>query len=246
MKNKLSVLCLAIFLSLINHSIAQNKSKLVNINSKDTINNLIDNDFNYLFPKFIEGTVVFKSKEIGSGYLNYNLLEKEMHFTSQNNIRENSPTQVINQSDIKKLSTENVEAIFVGDIQFINTSKGLLIKLTDLPINLLQKKEVKIGQKIAVGAYGAPVTTGSVGTFNNNDNTVNYNISRAEHQEYTLKTYYYLSNGSKTVLILNDKQFFKLFPDKEETIKQFIKERKVDFDSESSLIELTIFCNSLK
>ena len=48
-----------------------------------TVDQRLDEGFQYYFEDFTKGKVVFKDDSIGTAYLNYNILLGEIHFISQ-------------------------------------------------------------------------------------------------------------------------------------------------------------------
>jgi hypothetical protein len=250
-------------------AIGQKKELIVNGN--DTVMTLLPEEYIYWLPRFSEGTVFFKSKEIGKGLINYNLLAKKMQFITNPEYSKINATDV-KLSEIRDLVVTDVKFISVDNLIFVNTNKGIMLQVTDFPINLLKKVEVTQSENVPKGAYGIPISTGaassptslsdlpssssaaSPGGDNPSNVTGRNNLPQSgsdinrfgENKEFKKTTNFYLTDNSKTIQINSAKPFYKLFSSKVEEIKAYVEREKVDFNSEEDLVALTKYCNSLK
>jgi hypothetical protein len=91
-------------------------------------------------------------------------------------------------------------------------------------------------------AYGGSSQTSSVDTYATFlSNGQAYNLKLPEGVETKASTDYWLKKNGKTELFVNLRQLAKLFDDKSDSFKKYVKENKVKYENEESLIGLIKF-----
>ncbi|HEX5152651.1 MAG TPA: hypothetical protein VFW07_14470 [Parafilimonas sp.] len=187
----------------------------------------------YLFPSFADATVKLKTGGSLSSKMNFNLLICEMQFINPGN-----DTLVIS-------NPENVDSIlFSKDVFFFN--KGyyeILASANSVKLAVLRKVSY---EPIKIGALGLPDHSGtgiqsytSVVTY-----TGEKKLVMNEDVEVTSETAYFLIADSAAFNKANKAAFIKAFPEKEEFIREYLKQNKTDFNKEADLEKLFQFCTT--
>ena len=180
----------------------------------------------YIFPEFVKGTVLMKSGVKNPTMLNYNSLTEEMIFDTNG----------------KKLSIarlEDIDTVYIEDRKFF--------PINDKFVELIYRNKIELyaSHKCSVIYPGKPAAYGGT---SQTSATTSYSslISGGQAYQmklpdgYTTKPYniYWLKRDGKMSLFINLRQLSKLFDDKSDRYKKYVKEHKVDYDKEESLVEL--------
>ena len=191
----------------------------------------------YQYPAFTAGRVQFKNGRSGGGKMNYNQFTGEIEFI------EGKDTLVIgDKGSIKSISIGN-------DVFYFDVDAGFLLQSTTGKYAKIAKKEFirQVDRKRESG-YGT-TSTAYASTVNNMgflagaDGGVQTG-SRArelvstEDVVFKKQTDYYLGNEKGIFLKADKKNALKLYPEKKASLNAYLKENKIDFDNEESLMHL--------
>lgn len=180
----------------------------------------------YLFPEFVKGTVLMKSGVKNEAMLNYNSLTEEMIFDNKGT----------------RLAIGQLEQV---DTVYIDARKFFPQKAKFIELAYHGKCDLYIEHKCSLIEPGKPAAYG--GTSQTSSITM-YSSFIAGGQAYALKLpegygtkpylIYELKKGGKTSSFMSLKQMSRLFDDKSEQFKQYVKENKVLIDDPESVIGL--------
>ena len=180
----------------------------------------------YILPEFVKGTVLMKSGVKNTTMLNYNSLTEEMIF----------------DTDGKKLTItklEYIDTVYIEDRKFF--------PLQDKFVELIyhNKFELYAAHKCSVIEPGKPAAYGGT---SQTSSTTSYSSLVAGGLAYQLKlpdgyttkpyTNYWLKRDGKMSLFISLRQLSKLFDDKSDRYKKYVKEHKVVYDKQENLVEL--------
>ena len=180
----------------------------------------------YLFPEFTKGTVLLKSGIKQETLLNYNALTEEMIFSNNG----------------KKLAigpVEQVDTILVSGRKFIPV-EGKFVEII-----YHNKLEIYASHKCSIVDPGKPAAYG--GTSQTSSTTVissymsggqMYEMQLPDGIQTKAFTEYWLKKEGKPVMFVSLRQLSKQFGDKSDLFKKFVKDNKVDYDNQESLIAL--------
>lgn len=187
----------------------------------------------YLLNDFTQGTVLMKSGAKTSASLNYDASNRKMKFRQQDEI-------------MILTNTGEVDTIFIASHKFIPYNRNFL-EVIELPngniyINWLLKELYK-GRTGAYGYANQSTTTTSINTSYYNKNY--YKVENPDIMEQINENDYWFFRNGKPVKFRNEKSLLKLFPGKEELIKGYMKEHKINMKNPQQVIELANFCLSL-
>ena len=183
----------------------------------------------YLYPDFIKGSVLMKSGVKNDAMLNYNALTEEMIFIK----------------DGKNLAITRLEDI---DTVYIGATKFIILKNKFVEILYHNKYDLYAGYKGSIedpgnqAAYGGTSQTSSVtsySTFLSNGQA--YALQLPEGVETKGSTEYWLKKDGQLQLFLNMRQLARLFEDRSDRYKKYVKENKVKYENEESLVGLIKF-----
>lgn len=190
----------------------------------------------YKYKDFKDGYVIFKDSAVGGGRLNYHRLFDQVHFITGNG------------DTLTLKDPASIRVISIGRDSFYYFNKGFLQKLSfNEKINLAMKPAVRYIGKEKKALYGSYTEIGSVDeltTFSPDEFRTFYLGQDANLKFRYVNTFYFADRFNNffpaTRATLSD-----MFPDKEQEIKKFVSENKIDFDKEDHLLQLLGFLQTL-
>jgi hypothetical protein len=187
----------------------------------------------YKYPEFLPGKVLLNSGVSKDAKLNYNILQGEIQF-----IHSKDTLNIGNKKDIR--------LIIIASDTFYYDDGYLELIYNSLPIKVTQKHYIKLQDIRKKDAYGLAKSGSSTKSFrdlpfdgNFYDLVVNEDVILQNRMEY------YVSTSESGFLPFRKKALGKLFPQKSNTIKNYIKSNNVDFDSRDDIIRLAGFISNL-
>lgn len=213
-----------------------------------TVDQRLDEGFQYYFEDFTKGKVVFKDDSIGTAYLNYNILLGEIHFISQE-LWESKNLQISSNKVqyVQKLILEGVNHIEIKDQFFVVTPKGIMIYVYGDRVQLLNHTQIVLKRETPVGAYGGALNTGastqhsSIGSAKFHTDSP-YSLKSLVISEYQKQNKFYLVKEGilhKPTL----KKIQQLFSIDRASLKRFIKTNKLSLKREADLIRIIEFAS---
>ncbi|HWS00479.1 MAG TPA: hypothetical protein VN249_07670 [Prolixibacteraceae bacterium] len=180
----------------------------------------------YILPEFREGIVSMKAGGKNVTMLNYNSLTEEMIFDTNG----------------KKLAIDKLDDI---DAIYIDERKFIPLQNKFVEILYQNKYEVYAAHKCSWVDPGKPAAYGGT---SQTSATTSYTSIIGGGQVYELAlpegittkpyTEYWLRKDGKLSLFINIRQLSKQFDDKSDIFKKYVKEHKVTYENQDSLIEL--------
>ncbi len=241
----MKIIVLAMLLSslFLQHANAQQLQEKVYIKTGDTLNALLSKGFQYLYPDFIPGRVVYKDGKSSTAHMNYNMLVNEVLFIDSRRyalLKSNPENKSLAQP--QSVLLKDVEYISIGPDYFINTDRGLMLLIADYPVRLLQHNTITMSGETKTGAYGQAVETAAVESRTKvPDAPTAADLNPQVATEFSRKTAYFLFFNNKLYPATKG-QFEKLFPQKKEELKQYFSSAKPDFGNMEYLKELLKYC----
>jgi hypothetical protein len=212
MKDKVFILVFFISMFPLNHQ-AQN-TKTITVKTGQSITDVLTFNEIYRYPEFIQGKVFNQDGTLIEARLNYNIVLGEMQFI--NNQRD---TLVIANS-------RNINYItLLNDTFYVNDGYFELIT-GNANCMLLVKQYLKLMDVKQEGAYGSSSSTGAVDNYSSisvGNNTGIYKLKAIQDMVFSIRTEYYFGNKSREFLLAREKNAVKLFTEKKDLIKRYIK-----------------------
>jgi hypothetical protein len=188
----------------------------------------------YLFPEFSKCEVRMKNGEIQSTEMNYNTVTERMVFSRDNKYY-----------DLTNL--EMVDTIYLNDRKFIPSGRIFYEVLLSGPIDLF------IQNKGDLLPAGKPVGYGGTSQLANSKYLSTIKLSSGEFNlelpaDYTVRAspVCWIRKNNEMLSFTTEKQYLKLFQDKAEGIKEFIKKNRLKFDNYADLIQIVRYCSGLE
>jgi hypothetical protein len=188
----------------------------------------------YLFPEFVKGTVLMKNGIRNEAMLNYNSLTEEMIFEN------NGVKLAISQ-------LEQVDTVFISGRKFlIHENKFRELLYSSKSIELFAEHKCSIKDPGKPAAYGGTSQTSA---------TTSYSSYFSGGQVYELKLpdgyetkpyiQYWINKDGKISRILALRQLNKVFDDKEDLLKAYVKTNEVKLDDLQSIVALVKYMDSI-
>jgi hypothetical protein len=187
----------------------------------------------YLYPDFSTCRVKMKAGKDLTLMLNYNLITEKMVFFQKENVYD-----MLNQS--------SVDTIFFKETKFIPYEKVFFEVFPAAQVTLFIQHRGRLQDPGKPAAYGGTSQVSSstyISRLDMGGSIYNMKLDGNIIVKYDPKFWVKL-NGSM-FSFTGEKQFLKIFPGKEATIKQFIKKNKLRFDKREDLLKIWGFCNDL-
>lgn len=210
------------------------KIKFYTIQPGENILDIVPETEMYEYPAFEPGVVYFKNGRRSAAKLNYNFVHEEILFINA----ANDTLTITNPEEVKYIS--------IGRHQFYYATNRF-VKL-DTIIG-----DVKIGiagffatvSKKRVGAYGLTTDGGSdsYGSYIV-PNNVKLDLTPNVITTVVYSKALFIGNRFNQFIPVNKKNMFYYYPENEEKLKQYLKERKVDFSKYEDVIALVKHMNS--
>jgi|WetSurMetagenome_2_1015567.scaffolds.fasta_scaffold115668_1 hypothetical protein len=187
----------------------------------------------FLFPAFTKSVVKTKNGKENIILLNYNMVSEKMVFEQK-------------EKYYDLINPELVDTAYIQNRKFVPHEKEFIeVAVTgEFPFYIQHKANLQAPPR--PGAYG---TTSELTSSNYLDgmqtNTGYVNFKLPEGYTVRSSPFYWIRKGEEWVKINSEKQVPKLFPDKENRIKTFIKENRIKSDRIEDMVKLGRFCNGL-
>jgi hypothetical protein len=187
----------------------------------------------FLFDEFTDCNVLMKNGQVQTPLLNYNTISEKMVFT-----RDNKYYDLTNP--------EMVDTVYIQNRKFVPVGKMFYEALFFGPVSLYVQHKGSLlpaGKAVGYGGTSQVASTNYISSIKLSDTQVNLPIPG--DYEVKISTDYWIQKENNWFDFNNEKQFLKLFPDKEAKLKSFIKENRIKFNRQDDLIKLVKYCSSL-
>jgi hypothetical protein len=187
----------------------------------------------YLYPEFTKSKVLMKNGQIQYIVLNYNTVSEKMVFQRDEQLYD-------------MVNPEMVDTVFLQDSRFVPAGKVFykVLHVAHVAFFVQYKGEIL--------SPGTPAGYGGTSQVSNTKMMSSVQLSSGYYNlklptDFTVKTdlMYWIRDDGKLVSFVNERQFLKLYPDKETELKQFIKQNKIKFDKLPDIVKLAKYYNQL-
>jgi hypothetical protein len=195
----------------------------------DSVSNLPQ----YLFPNFDTSSVKLKTGEFFKAVMNYNTLTEKMAFYQKGTL-------------VDLIKPEAIDTICLHGRYFVPFEKSFFEVILNAPIAFfIQHKSdlVSMGRPAALGTTSQTNGVTSVSKLVGNENS--YNLKLPEN--FKIKPYevYWVRMNKGMHKFLNEHQLMKIFPAKQDELKDFINQSHLRISKADDLLKLANFCNEL-
>jgi hypothetical protein len=183
----------------------------------------------YLFPEFTKGYVLMKNGIKSEAMLNFNSLTEEMLF-------ENKGTKLaVSQLD-------KIDTVFINGHKFIVFNNKFLELLYSSKLSLFAEHKCSIKDPGKPAGYGGTSQTAAISSYSTylSGGQV-YELKLPEGYQTKPFVEYWLRENGQMNKFITLRQIVKLYSNKEDILKKYIKNQKVNYDDYQSLIGLVKF-----
>jgi hypothetical protein len=182
----------------------------------------------YLFPEFTDGVILMKSGLKIKTSLNFNALSEEMIF----------------EKDGKKLAIgknelELVDTVYIKDRKFISLNNKFFELLYHLKCDLYAEHKCSLNEPGKPAGYGGTTQTTATQSYSSIiAGGVIYDLKLPDGYKIKPYIWYWLKKTGELNKVINMKQLMKLYDDRKDLFKAYVKKNNVEFNNQKSIIQL--------
>lgn len=187
----------------------------------------------YVFPQFVQGSVLQKGGGVTEGMLNYNTLTQEMIF--------------LQGSEKIVLELANIDTVYIQGRKFVPVNSACYEKLTDTKIALYLQHANELKKRVKnsdLADQSNNTITASQGFRSAVNQSSKYELSFNDDYELDPHSVFWLQKGKSFSNASDLKKVLKVFPTvTEAAATAFIKDKGLDIKKPADMKQLIIFCN---
>lgn len=190
-----------------------------------------DSSIQFLFPEFTSGTVRMKNGSVQQAEMNYNTLAERMIFKQNGRLMEMT-------------ELDKVDTVILQNCRFVPFGKVFYEVLFNGPVSLFVQNRTdlkSVGRPSAYGTTSQTIGPTSVSKLYMESNT--FEMKVPDGYKIVPSPFYWIRKDGVMYKFLTERQFLKIFPDKEKEIKTFIDKNKLDIKDRDDLKILAGYCN---
>lgn len=182
----------------------------------------------YIFPEFTRGVVLMKSGVKNQAMLNYNELTEEMVFEKNGK-----------KLAIKKEELVQVDTVYIKNRKFFPLNNKFFELIYHSKCDLYAEYKCKVKEPGKPAAYGGTSETSSTTTYSSVFvGGLSYELKLPDGYETLPYTNYWLKRNGELNKFINMNQLTKLFDDKKDLFKIYVKQHNVKYDNQESIVQL--------
>jgi len=187
----------------------------------------------YLFNKFAAGLVKMKNGSRNKALLNYNTVTEKFVFDKNGVLYD-------------VMNTELIDTVYLDNRKFVPVGNIFHEVLVEAPICLFIQHRSSLQPPGTPAGYGGTSQVASTKIYSSiSSGTGRHNLSLPSDYTVIPDPLYWIRNGNAFDSFINEKQFLKIFPEREEELKKYIKQNKIKFDRLSNVVSLIEHCNEV-
>ncbi len=187
----------------------------------------------FLFQEFSMGRVKMKNGQVQNSILNYNIVTEKMVYE--------------NGKDLYDMTnTELIDTVFVQNSMFVPSGKVFFEVLLAAPVSLFVQHTGSVMPPGAPAGYGGTSQVSSTKKLSGVElSSGYYNLKLPKDYQVQINPVYWIRAGKEYSSFINDRQFLKLFPEKEAELKKYIKDNRIKFSRQSDIVKLAWHYNEI-
>jgi hypothetical protein len=187
----------------------------------------------FLFPEFSKGLVKLKTGEPISVVMNYNTITEKVVFEQKGTY-------------IDMINNGNVDTVIMQNVKFIPYNKVFLELVLNANIQFFIQNRSSLEDPGRPAPFGGTSQTSSSRTISTlYSDYGKFNLQLPPDFKVNPSPVYWIISNGKMEDFLNEKQFLKLFPEKENLLKDFIKQKHIKMSKREDVIKLLIYLNEI-
>jgi hypothetical protein len=182
----------------------------------------------YLFPEFNQGIILMKNGTKNRALLNYNSLTEEMIFKDKGNML------AVGEGEL-----ELVDTVFIKDRKFVTLNHKFVELLSHSNYDLYAEHKCKLLPPGKPAGYGGTSETSAITSASSiNSGGRLYELKLPEDYEIIPYTFYWLRKNGELYEFISMKQLMKIYDDKKDLGKDYVKKHDVKYENQHSMAEL--------
>lgn len=187
----------------------------------------------FLFPDFSISKVRMKNGQSQSVNLNYNTVSEKMVYEKEGSLYD-------------MVNPPMIDTVFLQNCKFVPAGNLFHEVLLIAPISLFIQYKGEIIPPGTPAGYGGTSQVSNTKMMTSVElSSGYYNLKLPADFKVKVDPVYWIRRGSEMFSFMNERQFLKIFPDKEALFKQFIKQNRIKIDRLPDLVRLIKYCNEL-
>ena len=188
----------------------------------------------YLFPEFSKGVVLMKSGTKYDALLNYNSLTEEMVFEVKGEKKAMGAAEL-----------QLVDTIFIKDRKFFRLNSKFVELIYHSTCDLYAEYKCSVTRPGTEAAYGGSSQSSATTSYSSLNSGIKiYDLELPDGFETEPHTYYWLKRNGEVSKFISIKQLMKLYDDKEDLFKAYVKKNNVKFSDQESILELVRYLDA--
>lgn len=188
----------------------------------------------YLYEDFSKSTILMKSGQSQPAVMNYNTVTGMMVF-----INGDKYYDLINQ--------QLIDTVYLQESRFVPAAKAFYEVLVTGPLACFIQHTGNLmpaGKQVGYGGTSQVASTDYITNINLSGGQ--YNLELPSDYIVRQSTIYWVRKGTEMLSFQNEKQLLKLFPDKADQVKSFIKENRLKIEKPENLARIIRYTGSLQ
>ena len=226
-------LLFTLFLGVCIADIATQKKKSFTINPGEKIAEKIPQHEIYSYPEFVSGKVYLINNTYSVAMMNYNSLFGEMQFINL-------------KGDTLSLADEKmIELIIINKDTFYFNEGYLKLVFNEGKVKLANKKIIRFANRQKLGGFGES-SQSSIETYGVLSNQ-SYLKELVANEVITMvkDSVFYIKDDLNDFKVVNKKTLLDIYLRNEKDLKNYLKEKKVDFSNEEDIKKLILYFKSI-
>jgi hypothetical protein len=187
----------------------------------------------FLFPGFSMSTVRMKNGQNQNISLNYNIVSETMVYQKGEQLY-----------DMTK--TEMIDTVYIRNSKFIPFGKVFYEVLLVAPTSLFLQHTGSVIPPGTPAGYGGTSQVSSTKQLSSVQHSGGYyNLKLPMDYTVQVNPVYWVRIENNYSSFINERQFLKLFPDKEAELKKYIKQRQIKFSRLSDIVKLVSYYDEI-
>jgi hypothetical protein len=183
----------------------------------------------YVFHEFTQGVILMKTGTRNDALLNYNSLTEEMIFES------NGQKKAIGTNEMLLVDT-----IFIRDRKFVPLNGKFVELIHHSKWDLYVEYKCKVEEQGKPAGYGGTSQTGAATSISSlySQGRVVYDLKLPDDYKTIPYSVYFLKKNGEVNKFINMRELKKLYKDKKDLFKKYLKLNRVKFQNQQSIIQL--------
>jgi hypothetical protein len=187
----------------------------------------------FLFQEFSMGSVKMKNGQVQNSILNYNIVTEKMVYE--------------NGKDLYDITnTELIDTVYVQKSKFVPSGKVFFEVLLVAPVSLFAQHTGSVVPPGTPAGYGGTSQVSSTKQLSGVElSSGYYNLKLPKDFKVQINPVYWIRAGKEYSSFINERQFLKIFPEKEDELKKYIKDSRIKFSRQSDIVKLAWYYNEI-